>query len=345
MVGIDHRALSAAWTVFLFALAIAVVYVIRGALVTFTLALFLALLLSPVVKQVERFTPARVPRTAALAIVYIVLIAAVVAILIPVGSAVAEDAQNLARRLPDALKENPLDRLPLPAWLEPVRERISQTLRDRIEDIGRNALPLIARGMERVVSGLGTVVNAVLIPILAFLFLKDGRALWDGMVHSLAESQRTLAVEIFSDLRVMLAQYLQALVMLSAVTFSVYSAFLAISGAPYAVLLGGVAAVLEFIPAVGPFVAAVTIVIVGALSGYPHWILLLVFFAVYRVAQDYLLQPALMSSGVRIHPLLVIFGVIAGGEMAGILGVFFSVPVIAALRVIFLRLWKQPDAT
>jgi predicted PurR-regulated permease PerM len=175
MVGIDHRALSAAWTVFLFALAIAVVYVIRGALVTFTLALFLALLLSPVVKQVERFTPARVPRTAALAIVYIVLIAAVVAILIPVGSAVAEDAQNLARRLPDALKENPLDRLPLPAWLEPVRERISQTLRDRIEDIGRNALPLIARGMERVVSGLGTVVNAVLIPILAFLFLKDGR--------------------------------------------------------------------------------------------------------------------------------------------------------------------------
>jgi len=86
----------------------------------------------------------------------------------------------------------------------------------------------------------------------------------------------------------------------------------------------------------------VAIVLVSFFSGYSQWILLVAFFAVYRLALDYVLQPILLSSGMRIHPLLVIFGVLAGGEIGGILGIFFSVPVIAALRLIVLRLWKQP---
>jgi predicted PurR-regulated permease PerM len=98
---------------------------------------------------------------------------------------------------------------------------------------------------------------------------------------------------------------------------------------------------LEFIPAVGPFIAMVIIGAVGLFSGYTHWFLLLLFLVVYRVAQDYILQPLLLSSGMRIHPLLIIFGILAGGELGGIPGIFFSVPLIATLRVIFLRLWKQ----
>jgi predicted PurR-regulated permease PerM len=79
---------------------------------------------------------------------------------------------------------------------------------------------------------------------------------------------------------------------------------------------------------------------VGLFSGYTHWLLLLMFLVVYRVAQDYILQPLLLSSGMRIHPLLIIFGVLAGGELGGIPGIFFSIPLIATLRVIFLRLWS-----
>ena len=65
------------------------------------------------------------------------------------------------------------------------------------------------------------------------------------------------------------------------------------------------------------------------------------FFALYRLALDYVLQPILLSSGMSIPPLLVIFGVLAGGEIGGILGIFFSVPTMAALRLIFLRLKKR----
>jgi predicted PurR-regulated permease PerM len=62
---------------------------------------------------------------------------------------------------------------------------------------------------------------------------------------------------------------------------------------------------------------------------------------VYRIFQDYVLNPYLMSAGVEIHPLLVLFGVLAGEEIAGVPGMFFSVPLIAALRVILVRLSKR----
>ncbi len=58
-------------------------------------------------------------------------------------------------------------------------------------------------------------------------------------------------------------------------------------------------------------------------AGYTHWILLVAFFGVYRLGQDYVLQPMLLSAGMRIHPLLIIFGVLAGGELGGIPGIFF----------------------
>ncbi len=342
MLGIDQRALKAAWTVFLFALAIALLYAIRGALVTFTLALFLALLLSPVVSFVDHFTSIRVPRTAALAVVYIVLIGAFTAALIAIGSGIAEDARTLAGKLPASVQGDPLARVPLPGWLEPARDRIGAWLHDRLDEIGQDVPALVGRAVQQLATGLGAAVSAVLVPILAFFFIKDGRKLRDGIIESFDRQYQMLVHEILHDLHRLLSQYLQALVILSVVTFVFYSGFLSITGSRYAVLLGGIAALLEFIPAVGPFVATVAIVLVSFFSGYSQWILLVAFFAVYRLALDYVLQPILLSSGMRIHPLLVIFGVLAGGEIGGILGIFFSVPVIAALRLIVLRLWKQP---
>ena len=74
MLAIDQRVFKAVWTVFLFALAVALIYSIRGALMTFTLAIFLALLLSPLVTFVDRFTSIRIPKTVSLAVVYVLLI-------------------------------------------------------------------------------------------------------------------------------------------------------------------------------------------------------------------------------------------------------------------------------
>jgi predicted PurR-regulated permease PerM len=341
MLGVDQRVLKIVWTVFLFALAVTLIYAIRGALITFTLAIFLALLLSPLVTIVDHFTSVRVPRTVALMVVYILLIAAVAAVLIGIASAVAVDARSLSVRLPEALRNDPLGGLPLPAWLDPLRDRLGSWLREQLDQLGNNALSLVGQGLQQLFTQLGAAVGAVLIPILAFFFIKDGKKLRDEFIHRVGRKHQLLVHQILQDLHHLLSQYLRALLILSWVAFAFYAVFLSLTGAPYAVLLAGVAGTLEFIPAVGPFIAMVIIGAVGLFSGYTHWVLLLIFLVVYRVAQDYILQPLLLSSGMRMNPLLIIFGILAGGELGGVPGIFFSIPLIAALRLIFLRLWKQ----
>ena len=103
-------------------------------------------------------------------------------------------------------------------------------------------------------------------------------------------------------------------------------------------LLAAIAAPLEFIPVIGPAVASLTIVVVSAISGFEHLVWVIAFLVLYRLFQDYVLSPYLMSEGVELHPLLVIFGVLAGERIGGVGGMFLSVPVLAIMRVIFLRL-------
>jgi predicted PurR-regulated permease PerM len=344
MLGIDERVLKGAWTVFLFLMGIALVYAIRSALVTFTMAIFLALLLSPLVTFVDHFTSVKVPRAASLAVVYIVLLGVLVAALVAVGSAVASEARNLSGRLPTGVAEDPFSRVPLPAWLEPVRQQMGGWLRNRLNEVGNNALTLAGQAFAQVATGFGAAVSVVLVPILAFFFILDGRTLQHSVIRAFDHRHQFLVHEILHDLHKLLSQYLRALVIVAFIGFLAYSAFLTATGSHSAILLGGIAGVLEFIPVVGPLIAVVVIVIVGLFSGYSQWILLAVFVTVYRLALDYGLQPALLSSGMRIHPLLIIFGLLAGGEIGGVVGIFFSVPVIAALRLIFQRLSKQPDA-
>jgi predicted PurR-regulated permease PerM len=341
MLGIDERTLKAVWTVFLFVLAITVIFAIRGALVTFTMAIFLALLLSPVVSFVDHFTSVKVPRAVSLAVVYFVLLAAFAAALLAIGSGVVVDARTLSGKLPAGIESDPFGSVPLPSWLEPARDQIGGWLHDRVDEIGRNAVMLTAQALQQVATGFGAAVSVVLVPILAFFFILEGRSLRDGIIRSFSRDKQFVVHQIMQDLHRLLSQYLRALVILAAVTFVFYSGFLAVTGSHSSVLLGGIAGILEFIPAVGPFIAVIVIVVVGLFSGYSQWILLTVFIALYRLGLDYVLQPALLSSGMRIHPLLVIFGVLAGGEIGGVLGIFFSVPLIAALRLIFLRLWRQ----
>ena len=146
--------------------------------------------------------------------------------------------------------------------------------------------------------------------------------------------------EILDDINSLLANYIRALIGLSLSTLTLYTLFFEIMWVPYGLLLGGLAAILEFIPVVGPMVASATILIVAGAAGFPHLWWVVIFLVVFRVFQDYVLQPYLMGQGVELHPLLVLFGVLAGEKIAGVPGMFFSVPVIATLRILFIATQK-----
>ena len=341
MLGIDRQALKITWTVFLFALIAASVYEVRRTLMIFVLALFFSHLLGPIVAFFERTMPARVPRVAILVLVYVALVVVIVLTLISVGSKIGAEAANLLTRLPDLARQQDLGHLPLPAWLEFARPTLTDLVQQRLGDLEKNVLPILSSAGVQIFNGIGNVLSTILIPILSFFFLKDGPAIRKTIIENFSHANQTVVNEIFMDLHLLLAQYIRALVLLSIATFAFYTGFLSIASVPYAILLAGIAAMLEFIPVVGPLTASAVILLVAAFTGYSHLLWIVIFLVVYRIFQDYVLSPYLMSSGVEVDPLLVLFGVLAGEQIAGVPGMFFSVPVIAALRVLYVRLRRQ----
>jgi predicted PurR-regulated permease PerM len=111
---------------------------------------------------------------------------------------------------------------------------------------------------------------------------------------------------------------------------------------PYALVLAAIGGALEFIPVIGPLTSGVVVIGVSLFAGYAHPWLLALFVLIWRGIQDYGTSPFIMGRGIEIHPALVIFGVLAGGEIAGVAGMFLSVPVIAAIRIVWRRVQRSP---
>ncbi len=344
MLGINRHAASYTYTAIVVAVAMVLLYQLRETIFVFILALLFAYLLTPLVNALDRVLPGRT-RAPALALAYIIFVGAAGFAVFEIGSTAVSQANHLIKTLPDLLanyhKPPPNAPLSLATMEDELLGRVRALLSERASDIV-GAVPEFTKKFLSIAS---YAIFIVIIPILAFFFLKDGKTMRAHVLEMFDQGpRRRLLDEILADIDLLLAHYMRALFALSLAAFTAYSIAFTIIGVPYSVLLAAIAAMLEFIPIVGPLTAAVIILIVAAVSG-SHVLTALIFLLIYRCIQDYIISPYLMGSGVEVHPLLVLFGVFAGAEIAGIPGTFLSVPVLALVRILYLRLRRKRIAT
>lgn len=325
MLGYYEKAARATWSAALVILTLWLVYLIRSTLFLFILAVLFAYLLAPLVNLIDRLLPGRT-RTLALALAYVLVVGLVVGAGFLIGSQVVDQATQLAKDFPRTVM----------AW----QSKLPDSIRTQIMSRTNGLISSIPAYGIKFLGLLGNLIYVVIVPILAFLFLHGGTMMKEHVVSMVQPGpKRKLLDDILLDMDLVLAHYMRALVMLSLNTFVCYSIFLTIIGVSYGILLGVLAALLEFIPVIGPFAAAAIVLLVGGLSN-GHWIALLIFLTAFRMFQDYVVSPHLMGHGVELHPLLVLFGVFAGAELAGVAGTFLSVPVLALVRVMYRRMYE-----
>jgi predicted PurR-regulated permease PerM len=341
VVGLDLRVARYTWTVAFTLLLLGTLYLIREVLFIFAVALLFAYLLWPLVNFFDRRLPGR-SRAPALAIVYLSLVGLLIVIGIETGSRVMVEADALATRVPELVSQLQQPATPtFPSPASTAKSRVAGILRRKLADRSRELLPLLPSAALSVLSHAGNLIFIVLVPILSFFFMKDGREISRDMLGVFAEESRRNLFEIAADLHLLLARYVRALVFLALAAFAAYGLVLSFIGVPYALLLAAIAFPLEFVPMLGPLVAAGIILTVAGLSGFPHLLWILVFLILFRLFQDYVLSPHLLSTGMQLHPLVVIFGVLAGEAIAGVPGIFLSVPVLATLRIVYRQLQKR----
>jgi predicted PurR-regulated permease PerM len=334
---LDPRTLRVMWTVLVVIGALALLYLLRTVLLMLVFAVVFAYLIFPLVKLVERGLPRSGRRPIAIGVIYLVLVAALSTLVALVGPRLGRELAALGQKFPEIsaqIKSGRVISNIFPHWGGA----------EILDDVVRAHLPQVVEYAQHALTGaLGWLSGAwvvIMVPIFAFFFLRDAERVAGAVTGAIADrgGRRKLSATIIHDLHSVFGEYVRALVLLCALTFVVWTVLFLIARVPYAVVLAAIGGTLEFLPLVGPVAAGITVVSVALFSGFEHPWLLALFIVIWRLVQDYVSSPLIMGRGVELHPALVIFGVLAGGELAGVAGMFLSVPAIAGLRVVWRRL-------
>jgi predicted PurR-regulated permease PerM len=346
VIGLDPRAARAVWTGALVVFALYCVYMVRTTLLVVVFGVFFSYLVYPPFALAQRVTGKRLPRVLVLLLVFAFLLGLVALLGLLFGTQVSTEANNLMKELPKLFQPGELQkRLPLPGPLEPLRDRVGAWLGRLVEGGPAQALPVVRNVGTQLFHVAGSLIYIVVVPILSFLMVLQA-PMFEAQLAALSKKKHgALWCNVARGLNRLLSRYVRALALLSLATLTVYGTVLSLFGAPFALLLAGVAGLLEVIPVFGPLTAAIATVTVAGFSGFGHVWWLVGFLVAYRIFQDYMLNPWLMSEGVNVPPILVVFGLLAGDELAGVPGIFLSVPFLAAARIVAVQVRQHRQAS
>jgi predicted PurR-regulated permease PerM len=332
----ERGTLNVLITTLLFVLALAVVYVARTVIVIFAFSILFAYLIDPIVRFLQShslfFKNLRGPHVAE----------AYLALLIVLGLIIHNLAPQLVPRVGRLIRDSPavmenvysgdiaVDIGHRNGWDEAQSLRAKAFLQQRAASI---------RGLVKSIRQFASVAfgGIVLIPILGLFFLSSGEKLANGVIQ-LVSTRETYAEAraLAGDLNDMLRHYIRAKVTLALLSLVYCSVAMLFLGYPHALALGLMAGVLEFIPVAGWMTALFTIATVGMLT-HSHWIWMALLLGLWRMVMDYGISPRVVGHEMEMHPLLAIFTVMVGGAVGGIVGIYLSVPFVAALRVVWRR--------
>jgi predicted PurR-regulated permease PerM len=309
-----------------------------GAVLTpFLVGAILAYLGTPLVDALERRGLPRALGTTLTVLLFGVAILALFVILVPLVQAELSQAM---KRLPELASRIATDWLP---WIEQrfgvslaldfatLRAMVAENL-ESVRDVGVRVLAGVRTGGALL---LALLVNLALIPVVMFYLLRD----WNGIVARIRDllprRWERKAVEIASEVDDVLAEFLRGQLAVMAVLAVFYAVGLWIVGLNHAFAIGILTGVLVFIPYVG-FGLGLALGIVAALlqwTGWPFFLSVLAVYAVGQLVENYVLVPYLVGDRIGLHPLAVIFALLAFGQLFGFAGVLLALPVSAALLV------------
>ncbi len=224
--------------------------------------------------------------------------------------------------------------LQLTVWLDPVR--IFDLIRSHWESAGGVAATIVAYVSRSGFAMLAWIANIVLIPVLAFFFLRD----WDVMVERVAALVPRDHLDTVSRLAressEMLGGFLRGQFLVMLILGAMYGIGLWIVGLDLGLLIGIIAGLFTFVPYLGP-TSGIVLGVIAALVQYGDWkhvLGVLIVFGIGQVIESYWLTPKLVGNRIGLHPVAVIFAVLAGGQLFGFLGMLLALPVAAIANVL-----------
>ncbi len=318
-------------------------FLVLATLLAYFIAPLVGLIRKPFEKRnLERF----MPRSLAIALSYLIVFT-----VLGVGIA------NIAPKVADQGKEFGSS---LPAYATTVRQTLNDMNRrfDRLrvpEELQTKVNEQIMFSSQRITEGFGNfVINSVtylpwliIVPVLSFFFLKDANLIRLTILRMFPAGRwRIRAEAVVQDINLTLAAYTRAQLLSCLLIGIICTIGFSVIGLRYALLLGLLAGILEFVPLLGPLTIGVIATATAAFGQYPtRAIYVVIFLGILRIFHDYVSYPRIVRGGIHLHPLLIIIAILAGEQVAGIPGVFLAIPVVAVLTVIYRHVLEHHGKT
>lgn len=316
-------------------LAIFLLILVREILFPFILGIFLTYLTLPTVKLLEK---RKVPRSIAIALVYIgvgIVIWASAVFLIPL---LVQDLNSLLLNL--QVQTERLDglaryltlryqRLNLPM---PVRSSLDQGLQASRQFLQE----LITRAINLLIQLVSKGFYLILAPVIAYYLTRDIELIKKTVVQTFPLSWQGEILGIGREVNSALSGFVRGQLLIClfvglGLTFGLF-----LLGVPYSLVIGLVAGITNIIPYFGPVVGALPAVLAAATISATHILYVLLLFVVVNQFEAVILAPLILEERVGLHPIIVIFAVLSGGALFGIIGTLIAVPIAAIIKVLFL---------
>lgn len=309
------------------------IYIGKDIVVPLALALLLSVLLLPFNKYMER---KKIPRVMAIAISLVIsltLIAGLVYFLFTQITAFVDDIPTIKKQLHEHL-------LSIQSWAHD-KFNLSQTEQTKLLTDATNKIKGSGSGIigKTFLSVTQTFVVLILLPVYTFLLLYYRDMIRRFLLAVFSNEHETQVTEVLQESRIIVQSYMAGLMIELGIVTAINAAGFLILGIQYAIFLGILAAILNMIPYIGMLIASIFCMLV-TLTTSTHisdviWVG--VVLTVVQFIDNNIIMPKVVSSKVKINALISIMGVFIGGALAGVAGMFLSIPTIAILKVIFDR--------
>lgn len=312
-------------------------YLLAPVLTPFIAAALLAYMGDPLADRLQKF---KLPRTLAVVAVFLITFVSLALLILLIGPLVKTQIGALFQALPDIARQ--IEQVWLPTLLGWMKVEPG-------DDVGIGAFlarysDMVGSWSGKILLGVGksggvlaaAVLSLFLIPILTFYMLRD----WDSFMAHLGalvpRSQRDTVIQLARETDSVLSAFLRGQVLVMLALAIIYSLGLSIVGLKFAIAIGVVAGLVSFVPYLG-FVFGIGLAgLTVALEPEPLWHLagVVATFTIAQIIEGTVLTPKLVGDRIGLHPVIVIFAIVAGGQLFGFFGILLALPAAAVLSVL-----------
>lgn len=316
-------------------------YKVRTIMIPFIFAFFIAYILNPMVQYVET---KKVPRGLAILTVYLIVFSFFTGIVVFGVPLLIQELNKLGHAIPVLAEEinNIMTRIEkrYSSFLMP--EVIKTIISERIRNVESGLVEVVRAGTTTVVQMFSYLICLIVAPVFAFYILKDFGRIRDSFELTIPRSYRSDVMAIVRDLDEIISGFIRGHLVISAIIGTLTGLGMYLIGADFYLIIGITAAIAELIPYIGPFITAVPAVALSLLVSKQTAVYAVIVILIVQQLENSVISPKILGHNLGLHPLVIIFALLAGGELMGFIGLLIGVPLAAsikvALRYIYLKL-------